>query len=130
MTALGYQTTAVHKTAGMMDADDVIDIGRDFSETPGGRYKKFGPFSGEEFRKTILVPRLRDAIKRGVRLSVRIDRVRRSYQSSFLDEAFAGLVRDEGFTYKEVRNHLSILSDSPRFEKYKTLAEKYLESVQ
>lgn len=129
MTALGYQT-AIRPSPTVKKVDGfVVDIGRDFSETPGGRYKRLGPFSGEEFRKEILVPRLRTAMERGEKLVVRIDRVRRSYQSSFLDEAFAGLVRDEGFSYQDVKNHLSILSDSPRFAKYRTLAEQYLDSV-
>lgn len=126
--AVGYQTGSYHEHASGK-TDDVIDVGRDFSETPGGRYRRFGPFSGEEFRKRKLVPRLRDAIEKGERLSVRIDRVRRSYQSSFLDEAFAGLIRDEEFSYQEVKDHLSIVSDNPRFTKYKTLAEQYIDSV-
>ena len=33
-----------------------INIAQDFSNTPGGRYKVNGPYSGEEFRDNILIP--------------------------------------------------------------------------
>ena len=32
----------------------IINIAKDFSKTPGARYEKFGPFSGQEFRKKFL----------------------------------------------------------------------------
>ena len=31
-----------------------INIVKEFTDTPGGRYIKQGPYSGEEFRETIL----------------------------------------------------------------------------
>jgi hypothetical protein len=105
-----------------------VDIGRDFTATPGGRYRRLGPFSGEEFRD-ILAPKLRNAIADGRKLRVRIDSVKRSYSPSFLDEAFAGLVRDAGFTKAEVQEHLELICETPRFEKYRTLAESYIESL-
>lgn len=107
-------------------ASRVIDVGRDFSLTPGGRYRRYGPFSGEAFRKDVLVDALKGAIEAGVILRVRIDTVRRSYQSSFLDEAFAGLIRDEGFSRSDVERWLQIVCDTPRFQKYKALAEQYI----
>jgi hypothetical protein len=43
-----------------MQSQQKIDIGRDFSKYPGGRYAKNGPHSGQEFRDKMLVPALRD----------------------------------------------------------------------
>lgn len=105
-----------------------IDVGRDFSTTPGGRYKLHGNFSGEMFRSR-LVPALREAIRQDYVLSVVLDNVKRSYLSSFLDEAFAGLVRDEGFSKAEVSSHLRLVATQARFAKYVALAEQYIEEA-
>lgn len=65
---------------------------KDFSRTPGARYRHLGKASGEEFRDDILIP----AIEKDSNLIVNLDGVR-GYGSSFLDEAFAGLVRLKKF---------------------------------
>ncbi|WP_228866244.1 STAS-like domain-containing protein [Roseibium aggregatum] len=106
-----------------------VDIAADFSPTPGGRYSKHGPYSGQEFREKVLLPRMKDALERRMDLNVVIDTVRRSYQVSFLDEAFAGLIRDGGLPKDAVQKHLHIISSNPRFEKYRTLIQKYISSV-
>ncbi len=106
-----------------------VDIGRDFSLTPGGRYRQNGDFSGEEFREDILAPKLQMAIAQGLKVRVAIDTVSRSYQASFLDEAFAGLIRDAHFSKDQVRRFLIIEASDSRFEKYKNLAEYYIDSV-
>ncbi|WP_099868247.1 STAS-like domain-containing protein [Pararhizobium haloflavum] len=111
------------------DKIDMLDIAADFSQTPGGRYKRHGDFSGELFREKLLAPRLRDAVSNGRVLLVRIDTVNRSYQSSFLDETFGGLVRDEGFTAEEIRDHLMIVSEAPRFQKYLRAAQTYIKEA-
>lgn len=125
MTTLGYQM-ANQTNLRSNGAEFEVDVARDFSDTPGGRYRKYGPHSGEEFRQNVLAPRFRQALEHGESLRVRIDRVKRSYQVSFLDEAFAGLVRDEGFSKFDVSSYLVIVSDTARFEKYKELAKRYI----
>lgn len=65
-----------------------IDIARDFSEAPFGRYPVHGPFNGQTFR----VEFLEQPLRTGRRVLVDIDGVT-GLSSSFLDEAFAGLVR-------------------------------------
>jgi len=60
----------------------------DFTEFPGPRERKFGDFSGEEFRETILIPE----IQNGEEFAICLDNVF-GYGSSFLEEAFAGLLR-------------------------------------
>jgi hypothetical protein len=108
---------------------DVVDVARDFSETPGGRYRKHGPFSGEEFREKVLRPLMLRAIQENRPLHVRIDGVKRSYQSSFLEEAFAGLIR-EGIAPADVARLLVIdEAQAPRFAKYVTLARSYLKTA-
>ncbi len=70
-----------------------INIALDYSKTPGGRYKNEGRYSGEEFRETMLKPRYETAQRDGERLEIILDGGY-GYGSSFLEEAFGGLVRE------------------------------------
>jgi hypothetical protein len=86
-----------------MNSDDfMISIARDYSETPGGRYVQDGPFSGERFRDELLAPALRDHSRVEVDLDGAL-----SLGSSFLEEAFGGLVRT-GFSADELHSRLTI----------------------
>lgn len=69
----------------------VINIARDFSDTPGTRYEKDGPFSGERFREEILVPAYR-RLEGPKQIVVELDGVE-GYPASFLEEAFGGFAR-------------------------------------
>jgi hypothetical protein len=68
-----------------------ILISKVFSETPGGRHKKDGPYSGEEFRTVHLKPEF-DRLKQGEKLLIDFDGAY-GYPTSFLEEAFGGLAR-------------------------------------
>ena len=70
----------------------VINVARDFGRYPAGRYLADGPFSGQAFREKLLVPALRGSSDV---VDVELDGAR-GLASSFLEEAFGGLVR-EGF---------------------------------
>ena len=82
-------------------------IARDFSRYPGGRFEQDGPFSGETFRSSVLVP----AMNAGETIEIYLDGVR-GYGSSFLEEAFGGLVR-LGFAPDFVLSHLKLFSENP-----------------
>lgn len=69
-----------------------ISIAKDFTPTPGGRYEKDGDWSGEVFRDTLLEPRLKTAVALKQKLVVDLDGTA-GYATSFLEEAFGGLVR-------------------------------------
>lgn len=71
-----------------MAEETLIDVARDFSRTPGGRYASQSESSGEEFRKTILEP----ALRAGNDIVVDLDGAA-GFTTSFLEEAFGGLVR-------------------------------------
>lgn len=64
----------------------------DFGEFPGPRYRSLGGNSGEEFREDVLLPALRNAMATGAMVIVDLDGVY-GYGSSFLEEAFGGLIR-------------------------------------
>lgn len=70
-----------------------INIARDYTKFPGPRYIELGPNSGQHFRDTVLAPSLEDCSI----LEINLDGTA-GYGSSFLEEAFAGLVRESGFS--------------------------------
>jgi hypothetical protein len=102
-----------------------IEIAKDFSRTPGGRYFSDGPFSGQMFRDRYLVPALQAAKRDGDRVVVVLDGTR-GYLSSFLEEAFGGLVRECGFTRNELDQLLEVRSIDPFYQPYTVLAKRYI----
>lgn len=83
-----------------------IVVARDFSDTPAGRVPEDGEFNGQRFLNEYLVPALRESEI----LTVDLDGLE-GYGSSFLEEAFGGLVRDAGFTAAELHKRLRLKSD-------------------
>lgn len=83
-----------------------INLASEFSEYPAGRYLSDGEDSGERFRDELLAPRL----KKGESVSVVLDGAM-GYGSSFLEEAFGGLVRVCGFSAKDLHLRLEIISE-------------------
>ncbi|ASR89174.1 STAS-like domain-containing protein [Alcaligenes faecalis] len=81
----------------------MINIAKDFSPFAAGRYRSDGPWSGERFREEILLP----ALKQGGGVSVVLDGTL-GLGSSFLEEAFGGLVR-AGLQQNELRKHLTVI---------------------
>jgi len=84
----------------------VINIANDFSRYPGGRFYTDGPFSGEQFRQEFLIPVLNSSDK----CSIVFDGAR-GYGSSFLEEAFGGLVRI-GYSAADVLSKFQLVSES------------------
>lgn len=87
-----------------------IHISKDFSRFPGGRYKKFGPFSGEEFRDDLLIPRLDDSEADEV-VEIDLSEVF-TYAPSFLDESFAALVRNGRYSAEQFHAKIKFISDA------------------
>lgn len=99
-----------------------IKVAREFTECPGGRYVKNGPFSGEAFREEYLIPRIKE-LEEGQRLVVDLDGGD-GYGESFLEEAFGGLVRKMG---KGVIGKIEIISDDE--PELKDTIRKYMENA-
>lgn len=89
-----------------------INVASDFSPFPAGRFREDGPASGEAFRVDILVP----ALRHHEVVCVHLDEAE-GYGSSFLDEAFGGLVRNEGFLAGDLRKKLFIVTEDFGWEK-------------
>lgn len=85
----------------MKDLELIIAI--DFSTVPGARYPEEGDFSGQEFRNDVLIPKIKEAMSNHVHLIIDLDGTA-GYGTSFLEEAFGGLIRIDDYS-------LSVLED-------------------
>lgn len=90
-----------------------ILISKDFSKTPFGRYTSDGPNSAERFRKDCLVPAFKHAT---APVEVDFDGISLAIGSSFLEEAFGGLVRKEGIEKDRLKSLLIIKSELPFYK--------------
>lgn len=70
----------------------VINIAAQYTKNPGGRFRTEGDFSGEDFRETMLKKEYEISKRNNEELTVVLDGGY-GYGSSFLEEAFGGLVR-------------------------------------
>lgn len=96
----------------------MISVIKNFSENPSGRYRKDGPNSGQRFREDFLAPALRSSDNVTVVLDASL-----GYGSSFLEEAFGGLLRN-GFEYGELRRKLDVTAN---LKVYKDRVWRYIE---
>lgn len=103
----------------------MIVICNDFSPFPGGRYIKEGKYSGQEFRDTILISEYEKAEKNGEKLVINFDGCF-GFGTSFLEEAFGGLVRE--YKKRGVFNKIDIISTED--ETIPEKLEKYIKSAE
>jgi hypothetical protein len=81
-----------------------INISKDFSPYPAGRYEKDGKYTGEGFRNTIL----KKALQKNDTVVIELDGTL-GYGSSFLEEAFGGLIREDNFSEDDLLKRLELV---------------------
>lgn len=81
-----------------------IDVAKQFSPTPFGRYASDGNFSAEKFRDEILKPQLLNC---NDDITVDFSKVALGVGSSFLEEVFGGLVR-QGIDKRKLLTHIIV----------------------
>lgn len=84
----------------------VIRVATDFYDAPAGRFPEDGDYHGERFRNQHLLP----ALSAGGEVFVDLDNTE-GYGSSFLEEAFGGLVRLCGYSARDLHERLVLKSD-------------------
>lgn len=94
----------------MISLSNVVDVGTDFTRFPAGRTRDDGPYCGEEFRNKFLVP----YIEKHQEVTVKLDSAL-GYGSSFLEEAFGGLVRQK-FDKAEILTLVKLETSDPRLK--------------
>jgi len=100
----------------------IIRIAKDYSRSPAGRFLTDGPYSGQRFREELLGPAL------STKSDVEVDLTGvMGFGSSFLEEAFGGLVRKNVCTKEEIKRKLHIKSG---LRTYITRIWKYVDDAQ
>jgi hypothetical protein len=100
----------------------IVNIAKDFSEVPAGRFTTDGDFSGQRFREEILLP----SLGTGDQVEIDIDGTA-GYGSSFLEEAFGGLVRRGSCSRDELHRRLIIRTQDPSFSMYRAAIWRYID---
>ncbi len=99
----------------------MISVAKDFSRYPAGRYLKDGDASGTAFREKLVT-----ALENYEAVEVTFDDVA-GFGSSFLEEAFGGLIREAKMTKDFLDDHLEIATNDPELEDYVALAKQFIE---
>ena len=105
-------------------ATKTIVIAQDFSKFPSGRFRVDGEASGAAFRDDLLV----DALNSSESVEVVFDGVP-GFGSSFLEEAFGGLVREHHMDKAFLDEHLRLRTEDPDLADFVKLAERYIEQA-
>ncbi|TXJ45634.1 DUF4325 domain-containing protein [Brachyspira aalborgi] len=84
----------------------IINLSKDYNNAPAGRYCTDSDYSGEHFRKELLIP----ALKENDTVTIILDDLD-GIGSSFWDEAFGGLVRDGKFSKEDLNKKLILKCD-------------------
>ena len=103
-------------------------IAKEFTKTPGGRFRQNGPFSGEEFRDDVLRDLFRGAVEAGDTLVIVLDGTS-GYPPSFLEEAFGGMIRLGFSSLDQMNQHLELKAHDPHYEVYRLTAIDFMESA-
>jgi hypothetical protein len=80
-----------------------VNVAREFTRYPSGRYRRNGTTSGEEFRQRFL----EGPLVRGESVVVELDGTI-GYGSSFLEEAFGGLCRTTDVAADAILERISL----------------------
>lgn len=105
-----------------------INIAKDFSPVPIGRYRGDGDKSGEAFRDDILYPKIRAALDKQDSLEVDFTDMY-GLSSSFLEEAFGGLVRKHDLSPDDVLRTIKFLPEKSHFDLYIDITKGYIKEA-
>lgn len=108
-------------------SDMIINIATDFYPRPAGRFSADGEYTGETFRDKVLTPKLKE-LQRTSNGHLIIDFTGVTMAgSSFLEEAFGGLVR-KGIFPKDFLQKVLVIR-SPRRPIIKDRIETYIKEA-
>ena len=106
----------------------LINIGKDFSSVPSGRFRSDGASSGETFREDYLRAKISE-LQGEEKLTIIIDDNVEGYGSSFLVEGFAGMVKYGYIHSSDLLNKIIIQYSKPDFSFYKDKIIKYIKEA-
>ncbi|RYF90755.1 MAG: DUF4325 domain-containing protein [Caulobacteraceae bacterium] len=108
-----------------LDAQTTIQLARDYSAYPAGRYPEDGPYNGQKFRDRYLMP----ALKRAERVVVDIDGIA-TLPSSFWEEVWGGLVRKAKLSETTIRERFQVTTTDEDLTNFVNIAWKFVSEEQ
>lgn len=106
-----------------------ISIAEDFSAYPIGRDSDdSAENNGQKFRNEFLIPALKKSLADNSIVDVSFEGVE-SFGSSFLEEAFGGLIRKNGWTAQNLKKHLRVTYDWQGYARFERRMWKHVESA-
>lgn len=106
-----------------------IDVGKDFSNIPQGRfYSDLSPSSGEAFREELLWPKIQE-LGEGEKILIILDNDVEGYGSSFLVEGFAGIVKYGYMTAEKLISILELQNTDDDFDFFKKKIIQYIKEA-
>lgn len=87
----------------------------DFSRVPISRKPEDGEKNGQVFREKHLLPKVQEADRNNEQVIVSLRGVD-GFSSAFLDEAFGGLISENHYTARRLRELLRLETDDPSHE--------------
>lgn len=89
-----------------------INIAKDFTDAPGGRYREDGEYSGQQFFEDLLEPAYEEAKREKKILIIELDDVY-GYPSSFVSGSFGKLSIDAKNRREDLLSLIEFRSSSP-----------------
>ncbi len=102
----------------------IINIAVDFSEYPAGRFVEDGDYNGTTFREQHLIP----ALENHAKVCVVFDGVA-GFGSSFLEEAFGGLIHRGNLSKNFLDEHMQITTNEPELQIFVELAQRFIDDA-
>lgn len=87
----------------------LLKIATAFTTAPGPRHVSEGKFSGEQFRKELVLPKIIEACEKNEVLTIDLDGTS-GYGTSFLEESFGGLIREDKLSLSTLNSVLKFVS--------------------
>jgi len=105
-----------------------INIGKSFSKVPSGRFWTDGDYSGEAFREETLLPIIR-SLSENETVDIILDDGVEGYGSSFLTEAFAGIVKYGYMDSNELLRKINLIANKVDFIFFRDKAITYIKQA-
>ena len=105
-----------------------LNIGKDFSPDPSGRFKTDGDSSGEKFREDFFKQKVTDLNYKET-LTIILDDGVEGYGSSFLVEGFAGMVKYGYITKDKLLEKIKFAYTDNDFEFYEERIKDYIKQA-
>lgn len=98
-----------------------ISLAKDFAQHPGGRDDRDGKNNAQRFKRELLLP----ALEKYETVEIDFEGIA-GVGSSFLEETFGGLIRNEGFSADEIYKRIILKTRQGRIDEIHSYIEDEL----